>query len=97
MGVTEFNHNYYNFLKFDCFFFYELFCNLCIVFVVLCLFVQREFSLFLSVEEYLMPEVRKNIFLRYLGKYLGYKDSKVQGRAGEKVINQQNVTCVSVW
>ncbi|XP_078352521.1 kinetochore-associated protein 1-like isoform X2 [Oculina patagonica] len=38
--------------------------------------LQREFSIFLSVEEYQIPDVRNGLFEQYLQRYLGYNEEK---------------------
>ncbi len=46
---------------------------------------QREFSIFLSVEEYQIPDVRNGLFEQYLQRYLGYNEEKDRDDVDEKV------------
>ena len=48
-------------------------------------FLQKEYSLFLSVEEYQIPEIRSGLFDQYLPQYLGYSEKKVLNDVDEKV------------
>lgn len=49
------------------------------------LLFQKEYSLFLSVEEYRIPDIRNGLFDQYLQQYLRYSKEKVHGDADEKV------------
>lgn len=51
-------------------------------------FFQREFSLFLSVEEYQITDARNGLFEEYLQRYLGYTEGKESDDAEEKVTIQ---------
>jgi len=46
--------------------------------------LQKEYSLFLSVEEYQIPEIRNGLFDQYLQQYLGYSDNNVLNDGDEK-------------
>ena len=46
---------------------------------------QKEYSLFLSVDEYQIPEIRNGLFHQYLQQYLEYSEKKVLNDGDEKV------------
>jgi len=48
-------------------------------------FFQKEYSLFLSIEEYQIPDIRNRLFDQYLQRYLGYSEEKVLDFDDEKV------------
>lgn len=48
---------------------------------------QKEFCIFLSVEEYEIPDVRNGLFEQYLQRYLGYNEEKELNHVDEKVTN----------
>ncbi|KAJ7374444.1 Kinetochore-associated protein 1 [Desmophyllum pertusum] len=51
--------------------------------------LQREFSLFLSVEEYQILDVRNGLFEQYLQKYLGYSEENHRVDVDEKKDSQK--------
>ena len=54
---------------------------------------QREFSVFLSVEEYQVPDVRHGLFEQYLQLYLDSREKK-DSDVDEKVMTD---SCLSVY
>ena len=55
---------------------------------------QKEYSLFLSIEEYQIPDIRNRLFDQYLQRYLGYSEEKVLDFDDEKV--STSVYCKAV-
>ena len=54
---------------------------------------QREFSVFLSVEEYQVPDVRNGLFEQYLQLYLDSREKKDNDVDGKVMTN----SCLSVY
>ena len=77
------------------FFFFLLFLfKLIIIFFLLFLFAfQREFSVFLSVEEYQVPDVRHGLFEQYLQLYLDSREKKDNDVDGKVMTD----SCLSVY
>ena len=79
------------------FFFSVFFClNLFFLFFFFYFFLfafQREFSVFLSVEEYQVPDVRHGLFEQYLQLYLDSREKK-DSDVYEKVMTD---SCLSVY
>lgn len=75
-------------------FFFSFFFCLNFFFFLLFLFAfQREFSVFLSVEEYQVPDVRHGLFEQYLQLYLDSREKK-DSDVDEKVMTD---SCLSVY
>ena len=64
---------------------YTALCRCSSLYIFSCCFFQKEYSLFLSVEEYQIPEIRSGLFDEYLQQYLGYSEKQVLNVVDEKV------------
>ena len=79
---------------FSFFFLFKLIFSFSFSFFLFFLFAfQREFSVFLSVEEYQVPDVRHGLFEQYLQLYLDSREKK-DSDVDEKVMTN---SCLSVY
>ena len=79
---------------FSFFFLFKLIFSFSFSFFLFFLFAfQREFSVFLSVEEYQVPDVRNGLFEQYLQLYLDSREKKDNDVDGKVMTD----SCLSVY